>query len=152
IGISLKNADASGPYVDFKDTAGVDRGALFYDQNWGAYYLASGSVDLVFQTNTNPGSFERMRIVGANGNIGVGVNSPQAAFDIASTGTSSAIIIPRDINANRPTGVNGMMRYNTSTSKFEVYANTAWTVIATNTTGTAGDFMANGSVAMTGNL
>src|SRR5206468_3343341 len=44
------------------------------------------------------------------------------------TGTFSAIIVPRDTMANRPntTSVNGMIRYNTNTSKFEAYEAGAW--------------------------
>ena len=47
---------------------------------------------------------------------------------MATTGAgNSAIIVPRDTTANRPTtAVNGMIRYNTTTPGFEGYANNAW--------------------------
>lgn len=62
------------------------------------------------------------------GFIGVGVTTPQAGLDIATTGTAgSAIIVPRDTTGNRPTTlVNGMIRYNTTTTLFEFYQAGAW--------------------------
>ena len=43
------------------------------------------------------------------------------------TGVSSSIIVPRDTTANRPTTlVNGMIRYNTTTTLFEFYQNGVW--------------------------
>ena len=64
-----------------------------------------------------------------SGNVGLGTTTPQAALDVTATGTtSSAIIVPRDTAANRPTvAVNGMIRYNTDISKFEAFENNAWT-------------------------
>ena len=59
--------------------------------------------------------------VDPTGRIGIGTTNPQAGLDIATTGTTaSAIIVPRDTTANRPTlSVNGMIRYNTNTSNRE---------------------------------
>lgn len=61
--------------------------------------------------------------------IGTTANTTGTILDITGTGTTaSSIIIPRDTTANRPAaGVNGMMRYNTTTEKFEVYQAGAWT-------------------------
>ena len=67
-----------------------------------------------------------MRIT-STGNVGIGVTSPQAALDVVSTGTSSAVIVPRATTGNRPTTlVNGMIRYNTTTALFEFYQNGGW--------------------------
>jgi hypothetical protein len=66
---------------------------------------------------------ERFRVA-ANGSVGIGSTSPTCGslLDINGTGAGfSSILIPRDTTAFRPTGVNGMIRYNTTTQKFEVY-------------------------------
>jgi hypothetical protein len=64
----------------------------------------------------------------STGKIGIGVTAPQAGLDIATTGTAaSAVIVPRDSTANRPTTlVNGMTRYNSTTNLFEFYQNSGW--------------------------
>jgi hypothetical protein len=91
---------------------------------------------------------EKMRINGF-GHLGVGTGTPGARLDIFGTGAASAIIIPRDETAGRPTGVNGMIRYNTNTARFEGFENGAWTNLSATGAG-SGDFKADGSVAMTG--
>lgn len=55
--------------------------------------------------------------------VGIGTATPQAGLDVATTGTTgSAIIVPRDNTANRPTTpVGGMIRYNNDTSNLEAY-------------------------------
>lgn len=50
------------------------------------------------------------------------IDSSQNA-NITSTG---AIIVPVGTTAQRPTGSNGMVRYNTSNNAFEVYTNSSW--------------------------
>jgi hypothetical protein len=59
-----------------------------------------------------------------DGRIGVGTATPSSGsiFDINGTSSAfSSVIVPRDTAANRPSGINGMIRYNTTTQKFEVY-------------------------------
>ncbi len=82
-----------------------------------------------------------------SGRIGIGVSNPAATLDV--TGTD-AIIIPQGTTAQRPgTPEDGMMRYNSTSNKFEAYQNGGWTdmIVAG-----GGGFAADGSVAMTGDL
>ena len=80
--------------------------------------VAGTATDWAASQNTN---------LSIGGQLGIGTTTPQAAVDISTTGTLSAIIVPRDTTANRPpTGVNGMIRYNKDLSAFEGFANGAW--------------------------
>jgi hypothetical protein len=70
-------------------------------------------------------SANRMSITNA-GNVGIGTTGPGAKLDITDAGTTtSAIIVPRAGNFTG-TNVNGMIRYNTSSTLFEFYQNGAW--------------------------
>jgi hypothetical protein len=40
--------------------------------------------------------------------------------------STGAITVPVGTSAQRPTGVNGMIRYNSNTSRIEAYANGSW--------------------------
>lgn len=92
----------------------------------GISYSASGTLEVNSGTT---GQFRDLKIrnLATSGNVGIGVTSPQAALDVVSTGTSSAVIVPRATTGNRPTTlVNGMIRYNTTTALFEFYQNGGW--------------------------
>ena len=80
----------------------------------------------VFGLSTSTTSYqENMRIL-ATGEIGIGTDTPLARLDVADTSTTtSAIIAPRAATFSG-TAVNGMLRYNTTTSLFEFYQNGAW--------------------------
>ena len=57
------------------------------------------------------------------GKIGINLDNPLYILDINDTG---AIRFPRGTTAQRPSGVNGLLRYNTDENKFEGYANGQW--------------------------
>ena len=79
-----------------------------------------------------------------SGNVGVGTTSPQALLDVYGTGSSSAMIVPRDSTTNRPTGINGMLRYNVTAGKLEAFASSAWQTLDTSS-GTSGAFVNGGN-------
>lgn len=86
------------------------------------------------------------------GNVGIGTAVPQAGLDVATTGTAgSAIIVPRDTTANRPSApVNGMIRYNSTNAKLEGYVNGSWQDIAAGATG--GSFLSTTGGILSGGL
>ena len=89
----------------------------------------------------------------ANGSLGLGTTAPAAGLDIATTGTiASAIIVPRDTTANRPTiAVNGMLRYNNTLNVMEGFINNTWQTLAAQASGGAGFLPLSGGT-MTGTL
>ena len=114
-----------------RDSAANNPGFSFvYSSGTGMYNPGAGSNILALTTN----SVERLRIDAA-GSIAIGGTSPLAVLDVAATGSSSAIIVPRDSGANRPTGVNGMLRYNTTSNALEGFVNGGWSSMATSASG-----------------
>ena len=63
----------------------------------------------------------------ANQKVGIGDSTPSVSLDINAT---DAVQMPAGTTAQRPTGVNGMFRYNSTTNQFEGFANSAWGAIA----------------------
>ena len=105
----------------------------------GAAWNGSSNTDAyaVISTRTASAMSEKLRITSA-GRVGIGTSTPQAFLDVQTTTSGqSAILIPRDIAANRPAGVNGMIRYNTNANAFEGFANGAWTGIGTTSGGSS---------------
>ena len=88
--------------------------------------FGSGSILIDSTSSTTKGAVVLAPYGGA---VGINTLAPMAGLDVASTGTiASALIVPRDSTAMRPTNaVNGMLRYNSATSKFEAFENNAWT-------------------------
>lgn len=130
--------------------SGTVQNALTLNNQSAAYYtnatnittgnLASARLTGSYTGITNVGTLAQLSVSGnVNINAGaifidsstvrVGVNtaSPQTSLHIAAT---DAIFVPAGNTGQRPTGANGMIRYNTESASFEGYANSAWGNIA----------------------
>jgi len=59
----------------------------------------------------------------ANGRFGLNTATPAVTTELVGT---DAMLIPKGTTGNRPTGVSGYLRFNTTTSEFEGYNGTAW--------------------------
>jgi hypothetical protein len=96
--------------------------------------LKWGSPGNGYSLDAADGSPTNAVYVEAGGRVGIGTTAPAtgAVLEINGLGTgASSVLVPRDTTANRPAaGIDGMIRYNTSTEKFEGYQNGAWTGLA----------------------
>ena len=59
----------------------------------------------------------------ANTRLGVGTSSPAVTASLVGI---DAMLIPKGATGDRPTGVSGYLRFNTTTSEFEGFNGTAW--------------------------
>tara|TARA_B110001454_G_scaffold219111_1_gene250053 strand:- start:56878 stop:59235 length:2358 start_codon:yes stop_codon:yes gene_type:complete len=124
--VSLAGADpffaVSAPYMAAAVSSGQSTTPVY------SFWYQSGtgiSNPLVNAVGVATGGTERIRVL-ASGEVGIGTTTPSAGLDVATTGANSAIVVPRDTTANRPTGVEGMIRYNTTTANFEGFQGSSW--------------------------
>src|SRR6056300_205279 len=78
-------------------------------------YEAQSAADAWNEIGSNVYSTHRMTI-GSN-------TEPRATLDIKAT---DALIVPSGTTDERPTGIEGMFRYNSTTNYFEMYINSGW--------------------------
>jgi hypothetical protein len=99
------------------------------DNNYMKFLVHDGTGISPYETRT-----EVMTLRG-DGNVGIGTTSPDASLHVAGTG---AIVVPSGTTALQPTGVTGMIRFNTDVGKLEFYNGTVWSTIGgVNATGGA---------------
>ena len=68
----------------------------------------------------------------SGGLVGIGSNAPRTSLDLSQN--TDAVIVPIGTTTQRPaTGVNGMIRYNSTNTGLEAYVNNAWAPIVTQT-------------------
>ena len=114
--------------IDFTGygTANYTPGAAIEAQAASTFTGSNSAGTLTFKTTPN-GSIvlmERMRI-DQNGSIGIGTTTPQSTFDINTTGTNNALLVPRS-SSYSGTPLNGMIRYDSTGNLFSFYQNGAW--------------------------
>lgn len=80
------------------------------------------------QVNAMTGASNNYAAVFNGGNVGIGSTTPLASLDIGQK--TDAIILPIGTTTQRPgTGVNGMLRYNSTLSAVEAYQGNVWSSI-----------------------
>lgn len=109
---------------------------------WSGTNPSSGSFG-IYQESFNMANFFA-------GTVGIGTDQPRAALDVQGWGSTSAIIVPRDSGFSRPSPVEGMIRYNTTSNTFEGYSGGAWKDFTT-ATDAASTYLALNGGAVTGN-
>jgi hypothetical protein len=95
-------------------------------QNTDTSLVASGNVEvggeLTVSGNVEVGT-ANIFVDTVNSRVGIGTSSPGAELHVAGTG---AIVIPSGTTGEQPTGVAGMIRFNSTTNRLEVYNGTVW--------------------------
>jgi hypothetical protein len=67
----------------------------------------------------------------SSGNIGIGTTNPASSLDLSQE--TDALALPVGTSGQRPTGVNGMTRYNSTIGAIEGYINGAWATLLSGT-------------------
>lgn len=70
------------------------------------------------------------------GKVGIGVTTPAVSLEVVGT---DAVRVPVGTTAQRPTGAQGYLRFNTTTTKYEGYNGSAWTSVGGGATGAGSD-------------
>jgi len=108
---------------------------------------ASGGLGLFMNSYEDGTEDEAVRIQAngyswfKGGNVGIGTSSPDAELHVSGTG---AIVIPSGTTAQQPTGVTGMIRYNSESAGIEFYNGTVWKGIGS-VSATGGNMTTSGS-------
>jgi hypothetical protein len=102
------------------------RGMLIYNSTAHTLEVASSDnlwTDIIYGTTSlasNENSFQ-------TGKIGIGTTTPNSNAVLDITSTSKGVVLP--MATADPTGVEGMIYYNTSSNQVRVYDGTSWIVL-----------------------
>jgi hypothetical protein len=137
------NATYIGTLTSNNTTNFAGQPASYYAnaQNLTAGVLPTARLSGAYTGISQVGTLSTLR---TSGSLGVNTTSPSVTLDVSS---NDAIFVPRGTTLQRPTGANGMFRFNSDTSTFEGYSNGAWGTIA----GSGAGGYYKGNLGATGN-
>jgi hypothetical protein len=136
----------NGINITSLNATSITNGTLPSARISGAYTGITQVGTLAGATVTGNSNFDSgvLFVDGANNRVGVNTTTPSVSLQISS---NDAIFIPIGTTLQRPTGANGMFRFNSDTSTFEGYSNGAWGTIA----GSGAGGYYKGNLGATGN-
>ena len=118
-------------------TASADAATKAYVDGVAIAGIGTGTARQLLQTNAAATAVEFTSNIDVPGTLDVtGVATFDSDVTIASTG---ALTLPDGVTGDRPTGVTGMIRFNTSLTQFEGYNGTDWGTIGGGATGGGSD-------------
>ena len=118
-------------------TANADAATKAYVDGVAIAGISTGTARQLLQTNAGATAVEFTSNIDIPGTLDVtGVATFDSDVTIASTG---ALTIPDGTEAQRPTGVTGMIRFNTDITQFEGYNGSSWSSIGGGATGGGSD-------------
>lgn len=94
----------------------------YYTKTANTLVISSSGIGLIVSNTANFGRVSTTEIA-LTGKLGVGSGAAQTSIHVFA---NDAIILPSGNTAQRPTGINGMIRYNSNTNLIEAYANNSW--------------------------
>ena len=102
--------------IAIADSTGAVTISTAVDVNGGNFTFneSSASVDARFESN---GDTHALFIDGSEDHVGIRTSSP--AYDLDISGSTDALRLPVGSTAQRPTGATGIIRFNTTTGKYE---------------------------------
>lgn len=121
------NAFVQGMVVYNTATTGnVEPGAYFSNgTSWVS--IAQASKEPWFNAATNEAATTNTQNIYHLGQVGIGTTSPDCELDVTGTG---AIKVPVGTTAQQPAvAAAGMIRFNTTTDRFEAYNGTSWVAL-----------------------
>ena len=114
------------------------------EDDWGGYLNSNwDSLDTLLSDGSP------FHIDTTNNRIGIGTDTPAVSLDL--TSLTDAVAMPVGTTLERPTGVNGQIRYNSTDNSFEGYADGIWGSIGGGASGGGPDtvFYENGQSVTT---
>jgi hypothetical protein len=127
------HADATNTFIRVENSTGSIN--LFKSNDTCELRINDTDPFIISHTNGSP---ERFRI-DSSGNVGLGITNPSTSLDLSLK--TDAIALPQGTTAQRPTGNNPYIRYNTTNSALEFYNGTDWVEIIS-------DYFPSGSVIL----
>jgi hypothetical protein len=130
------NEDASGNVILTGDLT-VDGSTVLGNASGDTLTITGTAVSIPNSLNFDSNTFY---IDASNNRVGIGNAAPTVSLTITAI---DAMLIPKGATGDRPAGVAGYLRFNTTTSEFEGYNGTAWASVGgsaiSNDTSTATD-------------
>ena len=117
--ISIARIDQTNSRVEIiaESIEAADSNGLLIKNDGATVIAVEDDGDVAIDTDT-------LFVDAGNDRIGVGTTTPAVTLDL--TSNTDAVAMPSGTTAQRPTGVNGQIRYNSSDNAFEGYANGSW--------------------------
>jgi hypothetical protein len=135
------NADEGGEIILRAPSGATNKKRFLLD----TFKNGINTIFRIFNQDDSSGANGILRfVIDQDGNVGIGTSlTPGASLDIGDK--TDAIIIPKGTTAQRPSSpANGMIRFNTTENKIEIYNGVGWGFIETTIQATGGTVTTDG--------